>query len=167
MMEEGDIRLGRIRRVDGGFEGRLERHIGHDRNIVWRKLTDASALPEWLAPGSIELRNGGAVRIDFADSGTTIDSTVLELDAPRLLVYSWSSGNEPARPLRWELETMPEGTRLVLTVGVPEGEDPAKACAGFDAHLEMLLAALEGVSIGFPFKLYVAARKGYQEQLGQ
>lgn len=101
MMEEGDIRLGRIRRVDGGFEGRLERHIGHDRNTVWRKLTDASALPEWLAPGSIELRNGGAVRIDFADSGTTIDSTVLELDAPRLLVYSWSSGNEPARPLRW------------------------------------------------------------------
>ena len=39
-MEEGDIRIGRIQRVDGGFEGRLERNIGHDRNAVWRKLTD-------------------------------------------------------------------------------------------------------------------------------
>lgn len=165
-MAEGNIRIGTIERVDGGYKGRLERTIGHDREAVWHKITDQHSLHEWLAPGSIELRPGGPVHIDFIDSGITIDSTVLELDVPRLIEYSWSSGNEPQRPLRWELEPVAGGTRLVLTVSVPSDEDPAKACAGFEAHLEMLLAALEGVPIAFPFKDYVAAREAYQKQLG-
>ena len=56
---------------------------------------------------------------------------------------------------------------LALTVRVPADEDIAKACAGFEAHLEMLAAALEGVSIKFPFDLYVQARKAYSEQVAQ
>ena len=48
---------------------------------------------------------------------------------------------------------------------VPAGEDPAKACAGFEGHLEMLAAALEGVPIRFPFDLYKSARAAYTEQL--
>jgi len=51
-------------------------------------------------------------------------------------------------------------------VRLPEGEDPAKACAGFEGHLEMLAAALEGVPIRFPFDLFVQARKVYGEQVG-
>ena len=47
----------------------------------------------------------------------------------------------------------------------PTGEDLAKACAGFDAHLDMLAAALEGVSIKFPFDVFVQARKAYAEQV--
>jgi hypothetical protein len=50
-------------------------------------------------------------------------------------------------------------------VRVPTGEDLAKACAGFDAHLDMLAAALEGVSIKFPFDVFVQARKVYAEQV--
>jgi hypothetical protein len=50
-------------------------------------------------------------------------------------------------------------------VRVPESEDLGKACAGFDAHLEMLAAALEGVSIKFPFDVFVQARKAYAEQV--
>jgi uncharacterized protein YndB with AHSA1/START domain len=124
-------------------------------------LTEPDALAQWLAPGSMELRRGGSVRIDFADSGTTIESRVLELDPPRLLAYSWSSGDEPERPLRFELAQAGNGTRLVLTVRVPAGEDIAKACAGFDAHLEMLAAALEGVPIRFPLDHYLEARRAY------
>ena len=51
--------------------------------------------------------------------------------------------------------------RQHLLVRVPAGEDLAKACAGFDAHLDMLAAALEGVSIKFPFDVFVQARKVY------
>jgi uncharacterized protein YndB with AHSA1/START domain len=166
-MDEGDIQIGRLRRLDDCFEGRIARLIEHDRNAVWRMLIEPQALAQWLAPGTIELRPGGAVHIDFADSGTTIDSTVLALDPPRLLEYSWSSGNEPQRPMRWELLSAGSGTQLVLTLRLPAGEDAAKACAGFEAHIEMLLAALEGVPIRFPFDHFLKARHAYQNSLAK
>lgn len=167
-MNESTIPTGHIRRLDdGSFEGKLRRtYAGHDRAAVWRMLTDAAGLAQWIAPGSIEPRKDGRAHIDFQDSGIVIDSRVLEFDAPRVLAYSWSSGNQPLRPLRWELDEAPDGTRLVLTVSTPAGEDPAKACAGFEGHLEMLAAALEGVPIKFPFDLFLEARTAYNKQLG-
>ena len=82
-----------------------------------------------------------------------------------MLEYSWSSPGQPQRPLRWELQPDGDGARLALTLRLPAGEDPAKACAGFEGHLEMLAAALEGVPIKFPFDLFLKARAGYGEQL--
>lgn len=164
-MDHGDIQVGRLRRLDDGFEGCIERLITHDRDAVWRMLTEPQGLAQWLAPGTIELRPGGGVHIDFADSGTTIDSTVLAVDPPQLLAYSWSSGNEPQRPMRWELYPADNGTRLILTLRLPAEEDAAKACAGFDAHLEMLAAALEGVPIRFPFDHFLKTRQAYQNAL--
>lgn len=164
-MTEDAPRPGRVRRTADGFEGRLERLLPHPPDAVWSMLTEPQGVVQWLAPGTIELREGGRVHVDFGDSGVVIDSTVSDLDPPRLIAYSWSGADEPARPLRWELGAEGAGTRLALTVLLPAGEDIAKACAGFDAHLEMLATALEGVPIRFPFELYLAARRGYQEAL--
>lgn len=164
-MSDDDWQPGSIRRVGEAFEGRIERVLGHPREAVWHALTDSTALAQWLAPGQIEARLGGAVKIDFADSGTVIDSTVLAIEPNRLLSYSWSHPGAPERVLRWELEAVAPDTRLVLTVAVPAGEDAAKACAGFEGHLEMLAAALEGVSIKFPFDLFLTARARYRELL--
>lgn len=164
-MAEDNPQLGIVRRLGDGFEGRLGRVLGHGREPVWQMLTDASSLPQWLAPGTIEPRVGGEVKIDFADSGTLIDSRVLAFEPLKVLSYSWSHAGEPERPLRWELETVGSDTKLVLTVGIPAGEDAAKACAGFEGHLEMLAAALEGVPIKFPFDLFLAARAAYRAQL--
>ncbi len=162
-MADIELQLGSIERVEGGFEGRLGRVFEHDAQAVWRMLTEPAALAQWLAPGTIEPRLGGAVKIDFADSGTVIDSRVSAYEPQRVLAYSWSSGSEPPRPLRWELASEGERTRLALTVRIPEGEDPAKACAGFEGHLDMLAAALEGVPIKFPFDVFLAARSGYRK----
>ncbi len=164
-MGESSAALGRIKKSDDGFEIQLERTFAHDQNAVWRMLTEPQAFMLWLAPGSIELRVGGIVHIDFAESGSVIKSTVLKLDPPRLIEYSWSSGNEPERPLCWKLNPAPEGTQLLLILWLPAAEDPAKACAGFDAHLEMLSAALEGVSIRFPVNYYLERRRAYQQFL--
>ena len=164
-MSEEAVQVGRLQAIEGGYQGQLERVFAHDRAAVWRMLTEPQALAQWLAPGSMELRPGGAVRIDFADSGVVIDSTVLALEEGALLEYSWSSGDEPERRLRWTLAQVDGGTRLGLEVQVPAGEDASKACAGFEAHLEMLAAALEGVPIHFPFQHYLGARKAYQAQL--
>ena len=164
-MAESELQLGSIARVEGGFEGRLGRVFGHDVDRVWSMLIEPAALAQWLAPGTIEPRVGGAVKIDFVDSGIVIDSRVTEFLPQRVLAYSWSSGNEPPRPLRWALAAEGEGTRVQLTVRVPEGEDPAKACAGFEGHLDMLAAALEGIPIKFPFNVFLAARAGYRKMV--
>jgi hypothetical protein len=122
-------------------------------------------LAKWLAPGTIELHQGGAVRIDFGDSGIVIDSVLTAFEPLKVLEYSWSSGDQPQRPLRWELTEESGGTRLQLTVRLPGDEDAAKACAGFEGHLAMLAAALEDVPVRFPLDLYLAARKHYQASL--
>ncbi len=161
-MEPADI-TGNITRVADSHRITLERTIPHDQDTVWRMLTDPERLAQWLAPGTIEQRTGGAVCLDFPESGATIDSTVREIDPPHLLEYSWSSGTEPARPLRWTLTAGDDDTtHLRFELSLPEAEDPAKAAAGWDAHLEMLLAALEGVAIGFPVQRFKAARAYFE-----
>lgn len=164
-MCEDQSPLGQLRKTENGFEGVLTRVFGHDRAAVWRMLVEPVAIAQWLAPGTIVWREGGAVRIDFVDSGIVIESTVTAFEPQQLLSYSWSSGDEPERPLRWELADAPGGTQLTLTVGVPANEDAAKACAGFEGHLDMLAAALEGVPIKFPFERFLAARSAYQDML--
>lgn len=165
-MSDDTLNLGQITRTDSGFEGLLGRSFPHPASAVWAMLTEPSQMAQWLAPGTIEQKQGGAVRIDFADSGIVIDSVVTAYAPQQLLEYSWSSGDQPQRPLRWELQPEGDSTRLHLTVRLPAGEDPAKACAGFEGHLEMLAAALEGVSIKFPFDLFLKARAAYTAQLG-
>lgn len=164
-MNVSDAETGRVLDLGDRLEARLERIIDHDRRSVWRMLTDPDAIVNWLAPAEIDARKGGRIHIDFPESGAIIDSVITEFDPPGLLSYSWSSGNEPARPLRWQLESLGTETRLSLTVRLPPDEDIARAAAGWDAHLEMLLAALEGVPIRFPADHFVEARHHYGNQL--
>jgi len=157
--------LGSIERRDGRYHARLTRLIEHPPAAVWSMLTDPQKMVDWLAPGSIELKQGGSAKLDFVDSGIVIDSTVSAFEAERVLEYSWSSPGEPERPVRYEIEAADGGTRLTLSLSTPEDEDIARSCAGWEAHLMMLLAAIEGVPIKFPFERFQSTRAAYNEQL--
>jgi len=142
-MAETDAELGTIKRAGGSFEARLERFLEHDQKAVWTMLTDPARLPEWLAPGELSSKKGGPAKLNFPESGTVIDSVVSAIEAPRLIEYSWSGPGEPERPVRWETAAENGGTRLTLTLRIPDTEDIARSCAGWEAHLQMLLAAIE------------------------
>ena len=165
-MTQDNEGLGAIKLVNGCYEARLERFLEHDQSAVWAMLTEPDRMVEWLAPGEIELRKGGAAKLNFTDSGIVIDSTVSEFEPPSLLEYSWSSPGEPTRPVRWETAPVTGGTSLTLTLQVPEDEDVARSCAGWEAHLMMLLAAIEGVPIKFPFERFQATREAYKSMIG-
>lgn len=145
-----------------GVQFRIERTFPHPVGYVWAMLTEPQHLAQWLAPGTIEPRQGGRARLDFIDSGIVIDSPVTEFKPLRVVAYSWSGPGESVRPLRFALEEVAAGTRLQVTLLVPKGEDAARAAAGFEAHLEMLAAALEGIPIKFPFRLFKELRTAYQ-----
>lgn len=154
--------LGVLTKGEGFTEARLTRVFDHPQDKVWAALTQPERIVEWLAPGEIASAVGGAARLNFVDSGIVIDSRVTAYEAPRLVEYSWSGPGEPLRPLRWETAAEGEGARLTLTLRVPDGEDVARSCAGWEAHLEMLAAALEGVPIKFPFERFKATREAYK-----
>lgn len=164
-----DVQVGQLRKLaDGSFEGHLKHfYEGHTRAEVWHALTDAAEVAKWIAPGTIDARKGGRIYIDFKDSGTVIDSEVLACEPQKVFSYSWGRPQDPQRPLRWELRDAAGGTELLLTVKTPAGEDAARACAGFEGHMEMLAGVLEGVPIQFPFDLFVSARKAYNAQIGK
>lgn len=164
-MTQENEKLGTIERGNGCYKVRLERFLAHDQSQVWAMLTDPDRMVEWLAPGRIEQRKGGAAKLNFTDSGIVIDSAVSEFEPPSLLEYSWSSPGEPKRPVRWEIAPDVGGTRLTLTLQIPEDEDIARSCAGWEAHLMMLLAAIEGVPIKFPFERFQVTRAAYKEIL--
>lgn len=150
---------------DEEYEIVLCRHVACGRDSLWRMLTDPACLKDWLAPGTIEPRLGGRVVLDFGVSGTAIDSRVTVWQPPADLEYAWSSEGQPVRPLRWQLQPAKEDTELMLTLRIPLDEDAAKTAAGWDAHLEMLLAAAAGVPIGFPVERFKASRAAFQQRL--
>ena len=164
-MEDTGPELARLQRTDGYVEAQLTRLSWRRPDAIWRALTEPDWLAKWLAPGTIEPWPGGEVRLDFADSGTVIASRVSDFEDGRLIAFSWSREGEPARPVRWRLEPSGVGARLTITVLTPEGEDAARACAGWEAHLEMLEAALEGAPIPFPLERFKAARAAYGPRL--
>lgn len=157
--------LGDIDVIGDEARARLTRVFEHPPQIVWAMLTQPARLVEWLAPGAITLALGGSVKLDFVDSGIVIDSQVSAYAPGRLLEYSWSGPGEPLRPIRWELEAAECGTRLTLILTLPACEDVARSCAGWEAHLEMLAAALEGVPIRFPFERFKSSREAYKAKM--
>jgi len=169
-MNESDDAPGTVTRKPGAIEARIERRFDAERARVWAALTDSALLCQWLAPGHIALKVGGEAKLSFEDSGIVIDSTVSAVKPGEIIEYSWSGKGEPPRPLRWEIAAAPDGThpgtKLTLTLRVPEGEDMARAAAGFEAHLDMLAAALEGVPIKFPFPRFKAMREAYKANGG-
>jgi uncharacterized protein YndB with AHSA1/START domain len=148
-------------RITARFGVTLDNHLDE----VWQALTAPEKLVEWLAPGEIDARPGGAVKLNFVDSGIVIDSTVSEIAPMKVLQYSWSGPGEPDRPIRFELEPVGAAVGLQLTLSVPDSEDAGRAAAGWAAHLEMLAAALAGVPIKFPFEVFKAARDAYRSRL--
>lgn len=164
-MTDSNESLGTIERRGNSFHARLERLIPHPPTAVWAMLTDPAKFVDWLAPGEIELAEGGAAKLNFVDSGIVIDSTVSACEPERVLEYSWSGPDEPERPIRYEIFPEEDGTRLVLELTTPDDEDMARSCAGWEAHLMMLLAAIEGVPIKFPFERFQATRGEYNKQV--
>lgn len=158
---------GKIRRKGDRVMVCLERETVHLPERVWEMLTDSVCLAEWLAPGTLDARPGGRVQLDFGNSGMPIDCRVTDCQPNRRLAYSWSSGDSAERPLVWELEPIDEGTRLSLILLLPHDELVPIACAGWDAHLEMLLAALEGISIHFPASRFRQARARFESLVRQ
>ncbi|MEU8818969.1 SRPBCC domain-containing protein [Actinoplanes sp. NPDC048796] len=131
--------------------------ISRPPSAVWRLLSTADGLREWLSPEvQIDLRVGGAYRMPGGDGETWISGVVLELVPEGRLVLSWlEEGAGWAHPGRLvvALEAVPNGTRVDLVhdgfagIGKADWQGTLEAYErGADKHqvLRRLSAAVGG-----------------------
>jgi uncharacterized protein YndB with AHSA1/START domain len=118
---------------------RLERELPDPPAVVWRALTEREQLRTWfpcdviVSGGRWEV--GAAISFPFPPElmdGATITGTVLEVDEPHVLAFTWGDDT-----LRFELSPEGDGTRLVLIDELPP-DSAARNAAGWEWCLDRL-----------------------------
>jgi uncharacterized protein YndB with AHSA1/START domain len=129
--------------VDGRPALRFERRLDHPVERVWRAVTDPAELRFWFpAAVEVDLRADGPMAFTFDDPAfPRTEGRVLALDEPRRFWFSWG-GEE----LRFDLEPVGEGCRLVFTHLLEQRDAAARDAAGW----HVCLAALEDRLAGRP-----------------
>jgi uncharacterized protein YndB with AHSA1/START domain len=143
---------------------RYVRHLDHPIETVWSAITSPDQLIGWWGDADVELVEGGRFLLRWLNtqedgSGSILEATITELEAPRLLelkglwgtgkpgdIVDWSSEWPKADVvLRWELEPEGQGTNLRFTsAGELPGPALTKTLAGWHWHLDALERSLAG-----------------------
>jgi uncharacterized protein YndB with AHSA1/START domain len=115
---------------------RIERHLKHRPEKVWRAVTDPAELKHWFpAAVEYELRTDAKMTFTFpGEDSPSSGGVVIEADPPRVFAFDW--GGEL---LRFELTAEESGCLLVFTHTF---DDRPKA-ASFATGWRTCLAALE------------------------
>jgi uncharacterized protein YndB with AHSA1/START domain len=137
------LTYGTVTNFDDNATVRFDRVIGETRESIWRALTDGNVLGRWLASATLEPRVGGRVAIDFGE-GQRVDGTVIALEAPRLLEYSWMLPDQEDSVLRFELAADGQNTHVLLEHRLLPPDQAAGYGAGWHAYLDSLQALAEG-----------------------
>jgi uncharacterized protein YndB with AHSA1/START domain len=100
-------------------EIKIERIYPKPIEQVWAAISTSEALSAWLMPNDFILKKGHQFQFRApkqAGFDGVIKCEVLDFDIPNLLVYSWQGRplKEPTQ-VRWQLETVQEGTKLTFT----------------------------------------------------
>ena len=127
------------------FPGPIER--------VWAYLTEPDRLRTWLADSTIDLRVGGAVELRFdvdevparRKAGAVNRGIVTRYDPPHTLAYTWHHAADATidSQVIFELETVGERVRLILTHRRLPARVNGSFGAGWHTHLAVLQARLQ------------------------
>lgn len=139
--------------ADGGRTIRFERVLVQPVDEVWAHLTTGATVGEPVP---------AALTQPLVAAGN-----VTAIEAPRWIEYAWLAAGEPAGHVGWELFDQEYGCRLVLTQILPAdtSTDTASAMAGWQVHLELLVAALHGDTRPWPEARVTELTKMYGARL--
>jgi uncharacterized protein YndB with AHSA1/START domain len=124
----------------------LVRDLHHSPEKVWQALTDPAHLHEWApfdADGNLGTI-GATVKLTTigAPSLHVTETKVTRADAPNFLEYNWGGFD-----MRWELESLGDGTRLTLWANIAP-KFIAMGAAGWHICFDVLANLLDGHPIG-------------------
>jgi uncharacterized protein YndB with AHSA1/START domain len=133
------------------------------RSRVWRALTDPTQFSEWF--GAVlkdPFTPGARVRGPVTSRGyehLTMDITIEQVEPERLFSWRWQPGGDPdidpAEPMTlvvFELEDVPDGTRLTVTETGFDGIPVARRTKAYRENDEGWIGQMKAI------KEYLAAR---------
>ncbi len=109
---------------------------------VWAAITVPERIADWLAEAEIEMRVGGAIRLNWNKGTNRMEGRVVALDPPNTFAWTWTlDGRESV--VRFDLKAEGDGCWLTLThSGVDTRSGGVRA--GWHSHLEGIPDAIEG-----------------------
>ncbi|HWA83253.1 MAG TPA: SRPBCC domain-containing protein [Fimbriimonadaceae bacterium] len=121
----------------------LEAQYPHPPERVWEALTTTQALGTWLMPTDFKPLIGYRFRFERAE-GSPVRGKVTDVEANRLLAYTWRDEDEGESSLVvWTLEPTDGGTRLRLE-HLPI-EEPIVTCLAVDNYFNWEYALRHGL----------------------
>jgi uncharacterized protein YndB with AHSA1/START domain len=127
----------------------FERVYPHPIESVWKAVSTREGLAAWLMDSDFAPEVGRSFTFRFCDEGEdgaprAVFAEVLELEAPRRIVWRWRNEREPeATRVEIDLEETSGGTRLVLRHTGPISEETGGALeSGWPRKLEGLAGLL-------------------------
>jgi len=152
---------GELVQMADGWRVQFTRTIDRPPTRVWAALTDPAVLKNWIGDVDVELRVGGKYVIRFRDDSIVMTGVITALEPERLLEYSWLENyGMPQSKVRWEIEPLESGCRLLLKHQFPRDcrrEQILPFLAGWHDFLDLVPEASDGT--------FVPYRYGYEKQL--
>lgn len=164
--------------TDGGTL-RMQRRLPGPIERVWAYLTDGNLRRQWLASGTMNLQPGASFELvwrndelsaspDERPDGFEAESRAtchfIEVEPPRRMRYVWPGVGEVC----FELETVGSDVLLTLTHRQLSGERLIlNVCAGWHAHLALLVAHVEGTRPPSLWSTWKRLRREYEESEGR
>lgn len=154
----------------------IERLLPGPIDRVWAYLTTSELRRQWLARGEMELKEGAPFTLTWrndeitADPGTrpegaseehSLDSTIVAVEAPHRLVFTWGDGD-----VTFRLEE--QGQDVLLTVihrKVTTRGMLTSVSAGWHSHLDILAEKLRGEEPGSFWDKWTALKAEYEARL--
>lgn len=144
---------------------------------VWAYLTESDLRRQWLAAGEMEVKEGAAFTLTWrnAELGGTpeerpegmpdehsMESRVIEADPPHKLVFAWGDNGDVSITLE------PRGERVLLTLihrRLRDRNTSVMVGAGWHAHLDVLVARMNGEQTTSFWKTWVRLRADYEKRI--
>ncbi|HWG91037.1 MAG TPA: SRPBCC domain-containing protein [Candidatus Thermoplasmatota archaeon] len=129
-------------------EIRQEHELPFPIERVWRALTNASEMSQWMSMSDIKPVVGHRFRlIDRSNPhwDGVITCEVVAVEAPRRLVYTWSTAGFGPHEVEWTLQPTATGTRVRLRHSgfAPDWVMHAMVARGYETLFQLLRAFLE------------------------
>jgi uncharacterized protein YndB with AHSA1/START domain len=143
---------------------------------VWSYLTDSELRRQWLAAGAMAMKADAPFELVWRNSELSdppgqrppgfgeehrMSGHIVEVDAPRKLVFTWGVAAEVT------FELAPQGDQVLLTLHhrrVTERSVLLNVSAGWHAHLDVLAAKLQGRAPGPFWEAWSGLKETYTQR---
>jgi len=135
--------LGTVERHGDLVDLHYERRYPRPVETVWAALTDPARLADWVGVARVEPHVGGRYEL-FIDDPRPMTGRILTWQPPRLLEFTWDTGEAPPSMVRCELLADGDGTRLIFTHKGIGFVWIGLVLPGWHIHLERMTSLMSG-----------------------